>query len=82
MKSIHTQSRTGADGTLSLSLPCGMPDTEVDVLVVVQPSGRNGLQPIGDPDEWKRRLRETAGSIQDPSFVRHDQGVFERRIDW
>lgn len=73
MKSIHIKARTGADGMLSLELPCGMAGTEVDVLVVVQPSGLSDLKPVGDPDEWRRRLRKTAGSIQDSSFVRHDQ---------
>jgi hypothetical protein len=28
---------------------------------------------------WMEFIRQHAGSISDPSFVRHDQGEFEQR---
>jgi hypothetical protein len=30
-------------------------------------------------EEWRLFVLSTAGSISDPSFVRHDQGEYERR---
>jgi hypothetical protein len=37
MQTIHATEKTGSDGTLTLRLPLGRPDTEFDVVVVVQP---------------------------------------------
>ncbi len=42
MQTIHASQRTGADGTLSLHLPLGRPDTEFEVVVIVQAKGDVG----------------------------------------
>lgn len=39
MQTIQLRERTGTDGTLNLRVPLGRPDTEFDVVVVVQPKG-------------------------------------------
>ncbi len=30
-------------------------------------------------EEWRQFVMETAGSITDPTFVRHEQGTFKQR---
>lgn len=80
MKTIQVTSRTDPDGTLSLKLASGMSDTEVNVVVVMQPvEASDDHHPAVGGDAWKRFVAETAGSIDDPTFMRHDQGTFERR---
>ncbi len=37
MQTIHATERTGSDGNLTLLVPLGQPDTEFEVVVVVQP---------------------------------------------
>ena len=31
------------------------------------------------PEQWRHFVLSTAGSITDPTFVRHEQGEYERR---
>ena len=45
MQTIQMSERTGTDGTLTLRVPVGRPDTEVDVVVVVQPKTTPNGQP-------------------------------------
>ena len=53
MQTIQLSERTGADGTLTLRVPVGRPDTEVDVVVVVQPKAAEGaVTPPPAPDRW------------------------------
>lgn len=80
MKTIQMTSRTAPDGTLSLKLASGMSDTEVHVVVVMQPiETGDGRRATTSQDAWKRFVAETSGSIDDPTFMRHEQGAYERR---
>jgi hypothetical protein len=67
MHTIQTRERTSRDGTLSLRIPLGRPDTEFEVVVVVQPkSSADSLQlPPGYFD--------LLGSIDDETFIIHPQ---------
>ena len=66
MQTIQLRERTGTDGTLTLRVPVGRPDTEVDVVVVVQPKGpAGGVLPPG--------YFNLLGSIDDDTFVVHPQ---------
>ena len=54
MQTIQISERTATDGTLNLRVPLGRPDTEFDVVLVVQPRvGANGTPtaPSG-ADRW------------------------------
>ncbi len=54
MQTIQISERTGTDGTLNLRVPVGRPDTEFDVVVVLQPKATvNGApaQPAS-ADRW------------------------------
>ena len=53
MQTIQTSERTSTDGTLHLRVPLGRPDTDFDVVLVVQPkSVANGAPPPPSADRW------------------------------
>lgn len=79
MRTYQTKARTGQDGTLQLRVACGLVDTEIDVIVIVEPAGSNGNRGVVEREEWRRFVAETAGSIKDPTFVRRPQGRLENR---
>ncbi len=72
--------QVGADGVLTLTVPLTPEDANKTVRVVVEtvetPSG-----PITDPQEWHRFVERIAGSITDPTFLRHPQGEYEERAE-
>lgn len=71
MQTIRATQKTGKDGMLSLCIPLGEPETEYEVLVVVQPKNVPAT-----PDErgWPPKYFDLAGSIDDETFVRPPQG--------
>ncbi len=67
MHTIQTHERTGSDGTLVLQIPLGQPDTEFDVVVVVQPKA------TADAPRLPPGYFDLLGSIDDDTFVVHPQ---------
>ena len=76
MRTIQVRGKTGADGTLHLSIPLGMPHGEFEVVIVVEP------QPVTMHPSWPPGFEQTAGGIQDETFVRHPQGEYEKREEF
>ena len=74
MNRIVVMSRVGSDGTLQLALPVGAADAGREVQITIEPVGPPALS----PDEWRRRVLETAGKWQG-DFERPEQGAYERR---
>mgnify|MGYP007122465419 CR=1 FL=1 len=74
MTTIETKSQTDAQGTLSVSIPLGIENANRQVRVLVEP-----MESTMTDDQWCRFVRDTAGSIADPTFLRHSQGEFEQR---
>lgn len=76
MITFPTKARTDAEGTLSLAIPTGLPDAEVEVLVVVEAAGR------GEPaEEWPDGyFAETFGSLRDSGLERPPQGPLQERV--
>lgn len=68
-------SRVGADGVLHLTVPIGTAEADKEVQVTIDPVST----PTMTQEEWRRFVLSTAGSITDPTFMRHDQGEYERR---
>jgi hypothetical protein len=68
-------SRVGPDGVLQLSVPIGKADADREVQVTIDPVP----SPSMTQEEWREFVLATAGSITDPTFVRHGQGEYERR---
>jgi len=74
MQTIRTRERTGTDGTLTVRVPLGQPDTEFDVVLVVQPkAAANGTLPPGYYD--------LIGSIDDETFMVHPQPPLPPPVD-
>jgi hypothetical protein len=69
------KSRVGADGVLTVSVPLSAEDANREVTVTIEPvSGRQMTQ-----EEYSDWVMKVAGSIDDASFRRHEQGQYERR---
>jgi hypothetical protein len=79
MHRVVVQSRVGSDGILHIDIPIGKEDADREVQVTVDPVP-TGPSPMTQ-QEWQQFVMETAGSITDPSFVRHEQGEYEERED-
>ena len=72
---IPPKTRTDKDGTLSLAIATGLPDSEVDVIVVVEPVG------TAAPSEWPEGyFAETFGSLRDAGLERPPQGDLSERL--
>jgi hypothetical protein len=82
MRTIQITGKTGPDGVLHVDVPVGTAETEFDVVVVLHP------KPAAPPDSPESRgwppgfFEKTAGSITDPTFRRHEQGEFEKRLEF
>ena len=78
MQSVTVKSHIGPDGVLNLQIPLGLPETDVEVVVVVQPlapdATREGSTSLGWPPNY---FEETFGSFRDHPLVRGDQGAYE-----
>lgn len=78
MITFPTKARTDADGTLSLAIPTGLPDAEVEVVVVVEAAGRENAVLA---DEWPEGyFTETFGSLRDAGLERPPQGQLQDRL--
>lgn len=80
MHTFPAKARTATDGTLSLAIPTGMPDADVDVLVVFdvvsEPAARLKGSAHGWPDGY---FEEYFGALRDEGLVRWPQGAAEER---
>jgi hypothetical protein len=79
MRSIFIRSRVGADGILHLDVPSGLVDTEVEIMVI--------LQPVGQPDPGRTAelgwppgfFEDVVGGWQGEPLKREDEGDYEAR---
>lgn len=74
MISIQTRTRVGPDGTLAVQVPTPLRETDVEVMLVVQP--------LTTPEErgWPPGFFEqTAGAWQGEPLERGPQGEYEVR---
>ena len=79
MRSILIRSRVGADGILHLDVPSDLPETEVDVMVIVQPVSQSDP---GRTEElaWSTAFFESVvGSWQGERLTREFEGESETR---
>jgi hypothetical protein len=79
MSRVVLTSRVGEDGVLTLRVPLGKDDANRSVRVTVETAEAGPAAPILDPEAWARFVADRAGSISDPTFVRPEQGDYERR---
>jgi hypothetical protein len=71
-------STVGSDGVLRLAVPLGVAAAHQDVRITIEPAAHR--RPMTQ-EEWRSFVMSTAGSIPDPTFIRHEQGDYERRAD-
>lgn len=72
MVTIPLKARLNSDGTLDLQVQTGLPQTDVDVVVIVQPS-----RPI---DRWPEGFfSETYGAFADSPLSRPEQPRADER---
>jgi len=67
METITLHSRVGADGLLKLQVPVNLTNTELEVVLIVQPVVSPGF------------FEQTYGSFRDQPLVREPQGEYEVR---
>jgi hypothetical protein len=78
MITFPQKTRTSKDGTLSLAIATGLPDSEVEVVVVVELAGGNTTIPAG---EWPEGyFVETFGSLHGAGLKRPAQGDLPERL--
>ncbi len=75
METITLHSRVGADGLLKLQVPVKATNTELEVVLVVQPVAPEA-QKLGWPAGF---FEEVAGGWQGERLMRDDQGEYEVR---
>jgi hypothetical protein len=74
MNRIGVNSRVGSNGILQLTVPVGPANANREVQITIEPVGPAALS----PDEWRRRILETAEKWQG-DFERPTQGEYEQR---
>jgi hypothetical protein len=72
MKTIPLTGHVGKDGTLDLKVQTGLAESDVDVVVTIQPKGRAGKWPEGF-------IEETYGCFADDPIERPPQLPVEVR---
>ena len=75
METITLHSRVGADGVLKLQVPVKVTNTDLDVVLIVQPVASGGQELGWTPGFFE----QTYGSFRDQPLVRESQGEYETR---
>ena len=79
MTSISVKTRVKPDGTLQVAVPTGLPESDVDVLLVIQPLGDGGANACS-PRAWPAGFFDaTFGSLADDPLVRPPRLPLEAR---
>ena len=74
MISVKTKAHIGPDGTLTVAVPTPLSETDVEVMLVLQPTpGERGWPP--------GFFEATAGAWQGEPLQREPQGEYEQRED-
>jgi hypothetical protein len=75
MVSISVKAKVTPDGALKLEVPTGLPETDVEVLIVVQPVGEEKSSSSESTRYWPEGFFEqTSGCLSDDPLTRHPQG--------
>lgn len=80
MQSITLNSRVGQDGVLKLSVPVGLPDVEMEVMIIIQPVTQPRPSELPGGLGWSPTFFEhTFGCLRDEPLVREPRGEYEIR---
>ena len=79
MRSVLTRSRVGTDGILHLDLPTDFVETELEVIVIVQPIAQSSSQ-RAEGDVWSSDFLEgVLGKWEGEPLAREWEGEYETR---
>lgn len=79
MRSILMRSRAGSDGIVHLEVPSGLVETDVEVMVILQPITQPASGPPADL-AWSPGFFETvAGGWEGEPLARENEGEYESR---
>jgi hypothetical protein len=81
MTHIEFNSRVGSDGVLSICLPLGSNEANREVKVIVEPTDLSSMLSPSAQEPWSDFVKDMAGCISDPTFLRPEQGEYERRTE-
>jgi hypothetical protein len=82
MQAIRVLEKTGKDGALHLNIPLGKPESEFEVLVVLQPADTSVNSGVSGERDWPPGyFEDTYGSITDEGFIRPPQGDLPKPAD-
>ena len=80
MQSITLHSHVGEDGILQLSVPVGMTDVDLEVVVIVQPIIEKEKAKTPEELGWTPGFFEkTFGAWEGEPLTRGEQGEFQER---
>jgi hypothetical protein len=79
MSAITGIFKVNSDG--NVVVPVGPERAGSEVEVSVNPLDEAQTLDRLTDEEWRRRVAETAGSVNDPTFRRQEQGRFEHRLE-
>ena len=80
MQSITLHSHVGEDGILQLSVPVGMTDVDLEVVVIVQPIVKTEWAKTPEELGWTPGFFErTFGAWEGEPLTREDQGELQER---
>lgn len=83
MQTMRVTERTGKDGVLHINLPVGLPDADVEVVLIVQPKTGEAETGGASPRDWPPGYFEsTFGAITDDTFVRPPQGELPSPVEF
>jgi hypothetical protein len=76
MNRMVVKSKVGSDGVLHLALPVGVDEADKEVQITVELIAPKEEMTQA---EWEAWVDSMAGSITDPTFIRHPQPELEER---
>ena len=81
MRTIETTQTAGPDKLLHLTIPVDEANRPYRLVIVLVRESTS--EPPAEQDGWPPGYWESVyGSIQDESFIRHPQGVYEKRVEF
>ena len=80
MLSLSLQSHVGSDGILTLQVPVGVSNTDLEIMLIFQPIKQPSWPKKSEDLGWPPNFfEETFGSCADDPLVRAPQGEYEER---
>ncbi len=82
MQTIRVREKTDKRGVLQLRIPLSKPETDYEVVLVLQPQEAAAKAATQEELGWPPGYFEaTFGSIDDETFIRHPQGELPKPVD-